>query len=297
MRLAERRSPKRGLVLLYSITVFAVIAAIGLTLLESGEAFVGTGKADLQAVIAQQAAFSGLAYGESLLQGMMNLASRGAWTRSGSGRQWVGPPSWAGRKPITGQPYFYVPLMGARDGAGNTLAPGNPGNPNAFPCAGCPIGPNLNAVSYTWTVDARGGAEVERALFRIELRECSKPFAVGSLAYPQGSAPNPTVVPGCGDLLFDENLMRQDFLFSTGSPYKPTANVQAFGLNPAAVSDLAFFYTLRVEGEAQFKDPATGAFVAAARVVVKEPFTFKDNQPTRLIEPQAFWFQDMTRGF
>lgn len=277
-----RRNPSKGLVLLYAITVFSIIAAIGLSILESGETFVGNVQTDMYVIVAQQAALSGLAYGEATIQEMLNMSTQGRFIGSSSG---VPVPAWAGRRPVVGDPYTYVPLLGIKDPTNANS------NPNALPITTA----NTEAWTYTWTTEMRGGVEVQKSRFRIELRECSMPFAPAP-ATPGPRPPFPLKI-GCGENLYDENMLRLDFLFAGSSPFKPPINnPQAFGLQHAP--DSFFMYTMRVEGEALalLNSGPANTFEVRARVVVKEPFTFKSDVPRRMF-PQAFWYQDLQQGY
>lgn len=256
---------RRGLVLLYAVTVFSVIAAIGITLLDSGEAFLNSANTDVHLLVAQQAALSGLAYGEAMIQAMLNQKDNSAYDHAGP-VPYVSMPSWAGRRP-SGNLYLYQPLYGARP----TLPSGI-----SDPAFGSVVA-NTSAVTYTFQQSAN-----ERYVFRIELRDCS--------------IPNPGTA-GCLANLFDENLMRNGLFFQGGvSPYKGSPNSQQFqfALPPPQniPTDSSFLYTLRVEGEAQFNHPTLG-WRQMAFVVAKEPFKFDAHN----ILPQAFWYQDIQRGY
>lgn len=293
---------KRGMVLLYAITVFAVIASIGVTIMDSGEFFVANVRTDYHMMVAQNAALSGIAYGEATIQRMMDLATgipsmRPPLFEDNTGGAHVSTPAWAGRD-FASAPFVYVPLLGSQLVVSSTqpASPGSPGNPNVTPAP-----PNTTAWTMSWTQEARGGAESVRARFRIELRECSKPIRVPGYPPPPqpyvgaGSAlPINGGVLGCADYLYDMNLLRTDFFWQNGSPYKPAVNKQAFGIK--TVNDFYSMYTMRVEGEAVVPGAGGNFDTTAARVIAKETFTFRSDNPNRVF-PIAFWYHDPARGY
>lgn len=293
---ASGQGSKRGMVLLYAVSVFAIIASIGLSIMDSGEFFVANTRTDYPMMVAQNAALSGMAYGEATIQRMLALAQDGTFgDNSSPGNLHVSCPAWAGRD-FSSAPFVYVPLLGAQRAISSTLPalPGSPGNPTTLPAP-----PNTDAWTMSFTVENRGGAESMRARFRIELRECSRPTRIPGYPLPppvpfvdSSGGANP---PGCADFLYDMNLLRTDFFWQRGSPYKPAVNRQAFGL--LFVNDFYLMYTMRVEGEAVVRSAPGGPFdTTAARVVAKETFTFRPDSPNRLF-PVAFWYHDPARGY
>lgn len=285
---------RRGLVLLYAIAVFSTITAIALTLLDSGEYFLGTTTTDAHTAVAQNAALSGLAYGEAMIQRMIEhslwpscptppdpvfpsppfqttpCAPGGNRFPCGTGACNTPMPAWAGRRPSSN---IYVELTGsAYDPALTAFVLPNDQRP-----AG------QQAVSYTWTTAVVPGGppvEKERARFSIELRECA--------------IPNPATA-GCRSNLFDLNLFRNGTFFPTGSSvFTPNPQSGSGG----APESRSFLYTMRVEGEALALDSSTTTFVTMARVVVKEPFTIGPSSgPSVRMFPQAFWYHNLNRGY
>lgn len=295
---------KRGMVLLYAVSVFAIIASIGLTIMDSGEFFVSNVRTDYHMMVAQNAALSGIAYGEATIQRMLDLASGNlpGGPRfddvDTTGNPHVPTPAWAGRD-FASAPFVYAPLLGAQASISSLspAAPGSPGNPTILPAP-----PNTDAWTMSWTMELKDNIETVRARFRIELRECAYPTRIPGYPAPNqpyvgagSTLPNNGNTVGCADYLYDMNLLRTDFFWRNGSPYKPAVNKQAFGI--LVVNDFYTMYTMRVEGESVIRGTPGGPFdTTAARVIAKETFTFRSDSPNRLF-PVAFWYHDPARGY
>jgi hypothetical protein len=269
---------RRGLVFLYAISVFTVIAAIGITIIESGDSFVDLAKSDIHAVAAQQAALSGMAYGEALIWRMLMIRDTSRFNDPRHNVNFDGSPghpgfppqgyvpmaSWLGADPVpaTGGNNIYVPLQGA---------------------AHATLTPNVLATTYTYVHEAPPGAD-PRLLgrFRIELRDCS-------LETPPASDPT------CINDLFDQNMIRNGIFFQAGtSRYKPK-ELQSGSI---PVADSAILYTMRVEGESLLITEPGQPPTRMAHVVMKQSFSFlAGNNPQYEFISQAFWYHTLQRGF
>jgi hypothetical protein len=247
------RPARGGLVLLYSVGVFAIIAAIGLSSLGAGSLVVETNQQDMYAQVALQAVYSGQAYAEALFWRLLQLVGRPPAVPSnfpctGAGDCALPMPGWMGRVP-TGGPYRYVELTRSQ---------------------------------YQWTQQrVQGGTTVKLASrFRVLLAECS----------------DPALPADCRSRYFDENVLRNGTFWKSGSsPFKPTQ--QALG--GVAPPDNAFFYTLRIVGEAMAPDPA-GTLTVVCRTMAKLGFNFQLGNPPatprHVYFPRAFWFKSVRTG-
>jgi hypothetical protein len=270
------RSARRGLVFLYAISVFTVIAAIGMTILESGENFVDLAQGDIYNVAAQQAALSGMAYGEAMIWRLLHIRDPLLGNPDGTvaprprfpGAAAVPMPFWAGAKPAT--PYGYIALQGWGWDA---------------------LAPNDQAARYTFVHEMAGTAVGSPARllgqFRIELRDCS--------------VETPTT-PGCVDDLFDMNLRRNGIFWpnqsSNNKPSQPLLPVTNPGAPPAIpVRDTAFLYTMRVEG-LTLRVNDDGSRTRVAHCALKQAFSFTEgSSPEFEFSPQAFWYHSLQRGY